>query len=210
MTAQNQDPINLSILAKRMAAYDERPGPRVGDFLSLTVPDDRCRDYTRFTHDWGDRLQTGGSEHGSYYLGGGLSYSGGLDPGISKADLVPTGLVREGSVWFFDRGISGAGRGVEFRAPFRVFTVRDGADIRGIDELRCPYHLSVLNEQSHLRTCGYWYVVTKRAMAETAFATEALLREWLAKNRLVLTAPLTPPGEASHQFLGWPSKEVAS
>lgn len=197
------DPDNLAILSSRIAALDAINGPRVGDFIELTVPDDRCRNYTRFTHDHGDLLQTGGSTYGQYYLlgGGGVSYSGGLDPGIMKSDLIATPRKRDGSVWFFDKGSSGAGRGVNFTIPFRVYTIREGASTMGIHEVRCPYWLDQPASAHH----RYWYLVTKRCMSETAFEKADDLHSWLAANRLVLTKPLTPQGESSHQSLGWPS-----
>ena len=77
---------NANILRSRLAAFNARTGPRVGDWLALAPPDPRCPTYTRFTHDWGDHIQTGGQD-GSYYFSstGHLSYSGGLDPGIPVA-----------------------------------------------------------------------------------------------------------------------------
>lgn len=114
---------NLELLAERVAAFDKREGPRVGDYLSLPHGI-----MTRFTHDWEDSLQIGGGS-GSYYLGNGyLSYSGGLDPSIEKKYMVLTDKKEDGMVWFFHEGSSGGGRGVHFYIPFRVFKLVDGYD----------------------------------------------------------------------------------
>lgn len=199
------NPLNLEILAARMAALDAIQGPRVGDFLEFEVPDERCRSYTRFTHDHGDQLQTGGSEHGSYYLfgGGGLSYSGGLDSGVSKSDLIATPRTRHGSVWFFDEGQTGPGRGVTFTVPLRVYTLREGANTKGLGELRCPYYL---DQPAVHRNHGYWYLVTHHHMSHVAFERAEELHAWLQATRLTLTAPLAPQGTAHSQVLGWPTK----
>lgn len=183
--------VNAAILAQRLAEFDAVQGPRVGDFIRLPRKHRHHVEYTRITHDWGDTVQTGGTAGGSYYLyGPGLSYSGSLDRGICKAQLIPTGEAREGSVWFFNEGISGAGRGKYFSVPMRVFAIREGADLSGLDELRCPYSLTCLNEEQHKETCGYWFTVRHRGMAHTAFRTVEELREWLSANDLVLGGPL--------------------
>lgn len=85
----------------------------------------------RFTHDWGDSIQTTvGAKHpchgdASFYLSDGYaSFSGSLDPAINKARLRDTGEMLEGSFWFFHHNFAGAGRGVYFRIPCRVFELR--------------------------------------------------------------------------------------
>lgn len=182
---------NDEILLTRYTALNKQQGARVGDFLKLTPPDPRCPNYTRFTHDWGDTIQTGGTVGGSYYLANGfLSYSGGLDPGIATADLILTDEVKDGHVWFFDEDISGAGRGLTFDAQMRVFIPRPGADLSGIEELKCPYWLSCLDQEQHERTCGYWFTVTRNAMAHTAFALKEQLEAWLVANRLKMMRPI--------------------
>jgi hypothetical protein len=115
------DATNQAILARNIAAYDKIDGPRVGDFLELPNGD-----LTRFTYDWGFKLQTG---LGSFYLGNGYcSFSGSLNHGISTDDVVRTDRTRSGSCWFFEDDIPGAGRGLDITADFRVFAVRPGAD----------------------------------------------------------------------------------
>lgn len=189
-TDTETNPVNLTILQRRTAARERIAGPRVGDFLRLTPADDRCPDLTRFTHDWGDQLQTGGMD-GSYYLtdSGYLSHSGGLDPGIKKVDVLPTNEARNGSVWFFDENISGPGRGVHFAIPCRVFVPRPGANLDGVYELSCPYFLSVWDEKSRSFHCDYNFTVTKHSMSHTAFHTRPELDAWLEQERLVIARP---------------------
>lgn len=39
-------------------------------------------------------------------------------------------------------------------------------------------HVCVLNRAHHERTCGYWYTVTSRGMAHTAYARRESLLQW--------------------------------
>lgn len=189
-TEHDEDPV---ILAARVVKFNQHHGPRVGDFLRVPPRDPRAPEYTRFTHDWGDVLQTGGTATGAYFFchSGNLSYSGGLDPGIAVADLVATDERKEGRVWFFHRDVTGPGRGVNFNIECRVYTARPGADLRGLYDLRCPYHLTVCDDAMRQRHCGYRYLITKRAISETAFHTAAELHAWLQAQRIALTKPIT-------------------
>ena len=193
---------NTEILNERMAEFNQRVGPRVGDFLKLPRIHPKLGEFTRLTHDWGDTIQTGGLG-GSYYLGSGLSYSGGLDPGLSFSDIGGQVGERLGEVWFFDEGISGAGRGVYFQVSMRVFAVREGANLSGVYELQCPWRLSVNTQEHYDHGCGYWYQITKKSTNQTAFKTEPELQRWLADNQLKTTLPMTAPGEYSTQLLAY-------
>lgn len=122
---------NEEILKTREAEYNKRKGPRVGDYLLMPYGL-----YTRFTHKWDETIQTGGGS-GSYYLGGSyISYSGGLDSGVKLSDIEDTGETKPGHVWFFDQGISGANRGVDFMIDFRVFKLKEGADLSGLPQIK--------------------------------------------------------------------------
>lgn len=174
---------NEQILADRMARFDRMPGPRVGDFLRLPRIDPRVPEFDRFTHDWGDTLQTGGMS-GSYYHGGShLCYSGGLDPGIAKADIVATGETWHGEVWFFDRDIAGKGRGVYFSAPMRIFDLRPGADASQVWTVRCPYHLNLVHNVQF--PAGRW-CVTKGPYSHRGFDRFEELQEWAAAENIAL------------------------
>jgi len=112
-------------LNNRMTEYNQIPGPRVGDWIR--EPDGRM---TRATHDWtgyedNPTMQHGGEEHGQFYLGDGyISYSGGLETGIKKADLVRTEEMKLGKVWFFKNDYHTAHNGIDYMVDFRVYKVR--------------------------------------------------------------------------------------
>lgn len=105
----------------RVALWNDRAGPRVGDFVEML--DGSLR---RFTHDWGDEIQTTSGfqpEDASFYFGraGYCSFSGSLDPSIPKARLVETERSKDGRVWFFHHDQAGASRGVHTTIPCRVY-----------------------------------------------------------------------------------------
>lgn len=116
------DDLDADALAKREAQFNAQPGPRVGDWLDL--PDGTP---VRFTHDWDDAIQTTTPNFGlgSFYLDyGWASYSGALDPPVSKSKLVDTGEARPGAFWFFHHQQAKANNGVQFSIPCRVFKMR--------------------------------------------------------------------------------------
>ncbi len=120
---------NEQILNERIKAYNKLKWARIGDYLYYKG------EYVRFTHDWGDSLQTSEGE-GSFYLGKGyVSYSGSLNTGLSKELIQYAGKRKLGRVWFFDSDVWGAGRGVNFEIPFRVFKVKRGAKVTDWDIL---------------------------------------------------------------------------
>lgn len=115
----NFDDKDVEIARERLRLWNERTGPRVGDWIAM-------RDGTlrRFSHNWGDGLQVtiGNGDCGSFYFARGcMSYSGGLDPIVPLADIIETSEIRNGAAWFFHHDSSGAGRGVYFTAPCRVY-----------------------------------------------------------------------------------------
>jgi len=202
---------NNEILIDRLGRFNHtRIGPRVGDYLFIPSLDPRIPEYTRFTHDWNDHIQTGGSPGGSYYLteAGRLSYSGSLDPGIDKMHLICTGQYKRGDVWFFDSDIPGAGRGVTFASEMVIYTTWNNADISGLHHLNCPYYLTVLDAQAHIQTCGYWYTITKNGTSHTAFKTQRELCEWMSITDLYLTRPLANLGNLSGQTLSYTPTEI--
>jgi hypothetical protein len=123
---------NENILEERTKAFNSHEGARVGDYLKLPYGL-----YTRFTYVWDDSVQTGGGA-GSYYLGsaGYCSYSGGLDSGVKKTDIIQTNETKKGYIWFFKDGISGGGRGIDFEVECRVFELKEGADISGLPQIK--------------------------------------------------------------------------
>ena len=106
-------------LAKCIANFDNRKGPRVGDFIYLQ--DGTLR---RFTHDWDDGLQvTSNGNDESFHLGksGYISFSGSLDPQISKEKIKPIYKTMPGRVWVWLDGIPGAGRATYANINCRVY-----------------------------------------------------------------------------------------
>lgn len=191
---------NTEILSERTVVFNRISGPRVGDYLYIPSIDKRVPEYTRFTHDWTDSIQTGGIG-GSFYMGesGALSYSGGLDPGVKVADLILTDATKDGSVWFFDEDRPGGGRGKTFNIPMRVYTLKEGANIDGLHHISCPYYLTALSPEGHAKTCGYWYTIMVYGMSRTAFKTKEELAAWLHENKLGLTQDL-PEEKGVHSF----------
>lgn len=118
---EHLDERDRAILAERQAAWNERTGPRVGDFVRF--PDGSM---ARFTHDWGESIQISCTKYGgSFYLGHGYaSYSGGLEPGIKKEFLVETNETEIGRFWFFHRDWAEAHNGVNVDLGCRVYEVK--------------------------------------------------------------------------------------
>ena len=125
-------PENQKILSDRANARRKLEGPQVGDYIRLPNLHPKLGKWTRITYDWGDHVQTGSG--GSFYVHwrGTMGYSGSLDPGLKKADLVETQETKDGRCWFFDKDLPGAGRGVECSMALRVWDIRPGADLSGL------------------------------------------------------------------------------
>lgn len=117
------DEIDAGILAQKIKERETIDGPRVGDFVLMLDGS-----YRRFTHHWGDSIQTtvgrdGGHYSACFYLGhdGCVSFSGSLDPAIPLSRIQDTGLYDSGGFWFFHHNSAGAHRGVNCFAKCRVF-----------------------------------------------------------------------------------------
>lgn len=91
--------------------------PRVGDYVIMTDGT-----YERAAHIWDDAIQTCNS--GSFSLGNGYaSMSGGLNRGIPKTGIVPTGEIKEGNFWAFHHNNWNAHNAIGIRCACRVFKV---------------------------------------------------------------------------------------
>jgi len=120
-TLQANDERNLAIKNRLEEAFNSISGPRVGDFVRML--DGTLR---RFTHDHENTIQvtpSGAGGYESFHLtkSGRVSYSGGLDTGISYKHLKETAEFREGIFWFFDSDLPGKDRGIEFSIECRVY-----------------------------------------------------------------------------------------
>lgn len=121
MSKPQFDDKDSAILAERIASWDARKGARVGDWCRM--PDGELR---RFTHDWGDELQTNTPQFGlgSFYFGDGyMSYSGALDPAVPRSQLRKTAETKPGVIWFFHHDHQRAHNGVYCEVSCRVFEV---------------------------------------------------------------------------------------
>ncbi len=113
------DKKDKQILSDRIAAWNKRRGPRVGDYVKMLDGTTR-----RFTHHWGDGLQVTCAHNAdtSFYLGDGyMSFSGSLDPCIPLENIKDTGKKRNGWAWFFHHDSRCAHNGVQVEAPCRVY-----------------------------------------------------------------------------------------
>jgi len=71
-----------------------------------------------------------------------------------------------------------------------------------MNEISNTLYLCSLTAEQRQRTCGYWYTVTRGAMAHTAFRTKAALMAWLGDCGLSLTAAVPEKlGEHSTQAI---------
>lgn len=123
------DDIDAEIARKKLAEWDKRTGPRVGDFVHM--PDGTLR---RFTHDWGDGIQTTGKgefagDASFHFYGSCMSFSGSLDSAIPKSALVDTGETQPGRAWFFHHDHAGPHRGVYFTVPCSVYRYQPAAAV---------------------------------------------------------------------------------
>jgi hypothetical protein len=117
------DDRDAEIVLASVVIWNERGGPRVGDWCLM--PDGDMR---RFTYAWDDGIQTtirgstGGD--GFYFNQGYLSFSGSLDRSIPFAWIFPTDEIKPGRAWCFHHNEVRAHNGVYFTVPCRVFVIR--------------------------------------------------------------------------------------
>lgn len=112
------DATDQAILDRIVAERDQIVGARTGDYVRFPTGE-----LERFSHNWDDVLQTSPEWAGSYYLTScGASFSGSLNPSIPRESLTLSDETKDGKFWFFHHGHAGAGRGVHFTSPCRVFT----------------------------------------------------------------------------------------
>lgn len=116
------DSLDAEILITRVRAFDDRKGPRVGDYIRFSDGVTH-----RFSHAWPDGIQT--SPGGSFYLGEGyVSFSGGLDPIVRTEKIEATEEKRAGGFWFFHRDWWQAHSGVHAQVECRVFATALASD----------------------------------------------------------------------------------
>lgn len=118
------DNLDSTILSTRMAAWNARRGPRIGDKIKMS--DGSIR---RLAHDSGSDMQTTSRTlpgDQSFYLGHGYcSFSGSHGEVIPKDKLHDTGLTEDGSIWFFHHDRAVAFNAVHAKIPCRLYKLKD-------------------------------------------------------------------------------------
>lgn len=135
------DAIDQEIIRKCIIARDQIGEPRIGDYVRFPTGE-----LERFSHDWGDGLQT--SPSGSFFMcnNGGASFSGGLNPCTPADKLEQTDANLPGTFWIFHHNVAGAGRGVYFKIPCRVYlTTASYGGFLGKDF--CSHEIEALKKQ---------------------------------------------------------------
>jgi len=113
------DDQNKAIAADILAAWQTHTDkPRVGDFVQM--PNGAMR---RVAYAWpdGDGAQTCDGGSFSISKSGRASMSGSLYPSQLWEYFKLTDETKPGTFWFFSHGVAGAGRGVDFYLPCRVY-----------------------------------------------------------------------------------------
>jgi hypothetical protein len=111
------DELDQQMLNERFAARQKIKRPAIGDYVIF--PDAHLE---RFSHDWGDRLQT--STEGSFFLldNGNGDFSGGLNSAIKLEHFTSSDLDSlNARFWFFHHDQYRAHNGVTFQIPVKVW-----------------------------------------------------------------------------------------
>ena len=140
---------DFALLQEYTKAYHRRHSkitPSVGDCLFL--PDGQV---VYFCSIYDSKAQTCGG--GSFHLtpSGYLSYSGGLDSGISFSDIELTNKAYVLRIWFCHRGYLCGGCGIYAHIQCRVWKTKVGANLFGIPQVE-TFRRRKLKEQSELIT----------------------------------------------------------
>lgn len=124
---------DLSMFKARIEKRNSIGGIKIGDKINL--PDGQ-QVMVCHVHSDGQVQTTGGC--GSMHLNesGLLSYSGGLDSGVSASDLTLTEGKDSVKAWVFHQNSARAGAAVYSEIPVNVYEVKDGADLSGVPQVR--------------------------------------------------------------------------
>lgn len=170
-TRPNFDDIDQRIKSTRVGRWNDRSGPRVGDYARM--PDGTLR---RFTHDWDHSIQTTSNsfpEDASFYFADNYcSFSGSHGDNIKKTRIKDSGEVKEGRVWFFHHDQHCAHNGVHTTIPCRIYEILPDPAVRRIIATFIPQ--AWVND----------YAVTVDPQGATTFdVTETILRIGEARAR---------------------------
>lgn len=112
-------PIDQDLVRQRQSLRDSQPGPRLGDYV-LFPTGQLERVCLQLAHQ--RALQTAPSASFYLYRSGTADASGTFHPAIPEDSLERLPAELEGEFWLFHEDQVGAGRGVTFSLPCRVFT----------------------------------------------------------------------------------------
>lgn len=122
---------NFEILQKiqkaRLSTLDEPVRPRNGDVIHL--PDNKM---VYICQVWNNTVQTTQGGSFSVFSSGGMSYSGGLDSGVKREDLIESDEQDFCACWFPESGWLRAHSAVYAKMKVRVWKVKKGADLSGV------------------------------------------------------------------------------
>ena len=140
--------LDFDLLREYTKRYESRYSlqPSLGD--SLRLPDGQI---VYFCHIYNDSVQTCAS--GSFHLSesGFISYSGGLDPGISFNDIKLTNEKYTLPIWFCHKGYLTGGCAIYAHIECRVWKTKESADLSGIPQVEL-LRRQKLKEQSETIT----------------------------------------------------------
>ena len=103
--------------------------PKVGDIVQL--PNEE-KVFICHVHE--NSVQTTGGGSFSIFKSGVMSYSGGLDSGLKKTDLLPTGRKDYCTCWFPEGNHLRAHAAIYTKILVRVWEVRNGARLSGVPQ----------------------------------------------------------------------------
>ena len=107
---------NLVIIRERLKLLDEKPGPRVGDYVV-----DQHGIYYRLAYKMGDFFQIGYAGTAQYFGAAGCQYSGVMGTLIEPRQLIDTGYCLPAPIWIFSRNDTRHKRAFYANVLFRVF-----------------------------------------------------------------------------------------
>lgn len=113
---ESLDDKDRAILANAIACREERRGPRMGDYVLFPTGE-----VERISHIFDNHVQTSPSGSFAMCSEGFMEFSGGLNPGVSKASLTLVLADIPGLAWIFHHGVVGPHRRVDVQIPCRAF-----------------------------------------------------------------------------------------
>ena len=121
------DDRDRAIVTRRLAAFDEEPDVRIGDYVDFADGVTRRVSHV-YPREWGDDYGVQTSDGGSFYLDDGfVSFSGSLHRPVPHQTLTLSEQRRPGHVWIFHHDWPERDNGVYDEIPFRVYACSEEA-----------------------------------------------------------------------------------